>query len=107
MVEFIDTGVNVGKLCCTLYLVVMQPPALPVQAVDVTANRLTSIDPRLLALTGLRALNFRQNLLVDVSALSGAAFKGALEDLELRDNQLAEVPALQVRALLPPTGWNV
>jgi hypothetical protein len=37
------------------------------------------------------SVNFRQNLLGDVSAWAGAACKAALEDLEFRDNQLKEV----------------
>jgi hypothetical protein len=43
---------------------------------------------------GLRALNLRQNLLTDASALGGAPCAAALEDLELRDNQVAEVCVL-------------
>jgi hypothetical protein len=62
--------------------------------VDLTANRLTEFDPRLLALTGLKALNLRQNLLGDVAAWNGCACKDALEDLEFRDNQIKEVPQL-------------
>jgi hypothetical protein len=41
--------------------------------------------------TGLRSLQLRQNILPDASALNAAAFKGALQDLELRDNLLTEV----------------
>jgi len=41
--------------------------------------------------TGLRSLNFRQNLLTDVSAWDGCSCKDTLEDLEFRDNQLTEV----------------
>lgn len=40
---------------------------------------------------GLRSLNLRQNILPDAGALSGAAFAGSLQDLELRDNLLTEV----------------
>ncbi len=40
---------------------------------------------------GLVTVNFRQNLLPDVSAWADAACKGTLEDLEFRDNQLKEV----------------
>eukprot|EP00200_Dunaliella_tertiolecta_P004477 CAMPEP_0202341768 /NCGR_PEP_ID=MMETSP1126-20121109/2616_1 /ASSEMBLY_ACC=CAM_ASM_000457 /TAXON_ID=3047 /ORGANISM="Dunaliella tertiolecta, Strain CCMP1320" /LENGTH=325 /DNA_ID=CAMNT_0048932621 /DNA_START=81 /DNA_END=1058 /DNA_ORIENTATION=+ len=64
------------------------------RVLDLTANRLSSIDPRILTLTGLVSVNFRQNLLTDVSAWAGAACKGSLEDLEFRDNQLKEIPAL-------------
>lgn len=41
--------------------------------------------------TGLRCINFRQNLLANVSAWSNSACKGALEDLEFRDNHLTTV----------------
>lgn len=64
-------------------------------AIDLTANRLTSIDPRLLELQGLRCINFRQNLLANVSAWSNSACKGALEDLEFRDNHLTTIPTLE------------
>lgn len=43
------------------------------------------------AATGLQALNLRQNLLTDVGAWDQCQCKGALEDLEFRDNQLKEV----------------
>ncbi len=45
------------------------------QSVDLTANRLRSLEPNLLALTGLRRLCLRQNLLSnaeEVEALSCA-----------------------------------
>ncbi len=61
------------------------------QLVDVTANRLVEIDPRLIALQGLVTLNFRQNLLTDVSSWNACCCKSSLEDLEFRDNQLTEV----------------
>ena len=68
------------------------PPTLTL--LDVTANRLTAIDPRILGLAHLQTLNFRQNLLTDASAFSGAACAGAAEDIEFRDNQLKEMPPL-------------
>lgn len=46
-------------------------------------------------------MNFRQNLLGDVSAWSGAACKETLEDLEFRDNQLKEVRVNLVCLLRP------
>lgn len=83
---------------------------------DLTANRLREIDDRILTLkgvcalvsewsphrqqaltalwghlAGLKILNFRQNLLTDVSCWDRCQCKGALEDLEFRDNQLNEV----------------
>ncbi|GBF95662.1 hypothetical protein Rsub_08644 [Raphidocelis subcapitata] len=63
-------------------------------ALDLTANRLKDIDPRILALKGLRSLNFRQNLLTDVSAWDACSCKDTLEDLEFRDNQLTAIPPL-------------
>ncbi|PNH06744.1 Protein phosphatase 1 regulatory subunit pprA [Tetrabaena socialis] len=63
-------------------------------AIDLTANRLRTIDPRILALQDLHTINFRQNLLVNVSAWSGCSCKGALEDLEFRDNHLSNIPDL-------------
>ncbi|EFJ51655.1 hypothetical protein VOLCADRAFT_103293 [Volvox carteri f. nagariensis] len=64
-------------------------------AIDLTANRLRTIDPRILQLQGLRSINFRQNLLANVSAWSTGECKGALEDLEFRDNHLSTIPCLQ------------
>ncbi|GLC44207.1 hypothetical protein PLESTB_000753000 [Pleodorina starrii] len=64
-------------------------------AIDLTANRLRTIDPRILQLEGLRCINFRQNLLANVSAWSTCACKSALEDLEFRDNHLSTIPSLQ------------
>lgn len=68
-------------------------PAL--KELDLTANRLAEVDPRIIALTGLRSLNFRQNLLTDVSSLSQASFKESMEDLEVRDNHLTEIPNVE------------
>ncbi|KAG2490401.1 hypothetical protein HYH03_011201 [Edaphochlamys debaryana] len=64
-------------------------------AIDLTANRLRTLDPRLLELQGLKSINFRQNLLANVSAWSGSSCKGALEDLEFRDNHLSNIPSLK------------
>lgn len=62
--------------------------------VDLTANRLKEIDPRVLALKHLQALNLRQNLLGEVSSWNDCACKATLEDLEFRDNQIKEIPEL-------------
>eukprot|EP00878_Enallax_costatus_P022925 GHUV01024363.1.p1 GENE.GHUV01024363.1~~GHUV01024363.1.p1 ORF type:complete len:325 (+),score=74.04 GHUV01024363.1:307-1281(+) len=84
---------------------------------DLTANRLNAIDPRILALTGLRTLNLRQNILPDVAPLDSCKCQGTLEDLEVRDNLLTEIPSLssfsaltrlefsynQIRSLAPLT----
>ncbi|GFR45487.1 hypothetical protein Agub_g6831 [Astrephomene gubernaculifera] len=64
-------------------------------AIDLTANRLQTLDPRILELQGLRTINFRQNLLANVSAWSTCKCKGALEDLEFRDNHLSTIPNLE------------
>lgn len=68
--------------------------ASTLKVLDLTANRLTSIDPRILALTGLVSINFRQNLLTDVSAWSGAACSPGMQDCEFRDNQIKDIPDL-------------
>lgn len=50
-------------------------PPLPPQSLDLTANRLRSLEPCLLALTGLRRLCLRQNLVSqpgEVEALGSA-----------------------------------
>lgn len=64
-------------------------------ALDLTANRLQTLDPRVVALTGLRALNLRQNIIADAAGVNECCCKGALEDLELRDNLLTEIPTLE------------
>ncbi|GIL71375.1 hypothetical protein Vretifemale_1944 [Volvox reticuliferus] len=64
-------------------------------AIDLTANRLRTLDPRILHLQGLRSINFRQNLLANVSAWSTCECKGTLEDLEFRDNHLSTIPCLK------------
>ena len=43
--------------------------------------------------SGLRTVNFRQNLLTDVSAWRSCSSRGVQEDIEFRDNQLKEVRA--------------
>mmetsp|Transcript_4993 Transcript_4993/g.10772 ORF Transcript_4993/g.10772 Transcript_4993/m.10772 type:complete len:327 (+) Transcript_4993:33-1013(+) len=64
------------------------------KALDLTANRLKSIDPRILALKDLRQVNFRQNLLTDISAWAECSCRDVVEDVEFRDNQLTEIPSL-------------
>jgi protein phosphatase 1 regulatory subunit 7 len=68
------------------------PPTL--EEVDVTANRLTSADPRIGRLAGLRKLSFRQNLLDDaaVAPLSSWDAIAGLQELVLRDNKLSRIP---------------
>jgi hypothetical protein len=40
---------------------------------------------------GLRTLNLRQNNIADATVINECQCKGALEDLEVRDNLLTEV----------------
>ena len=60
---------------------------------DLTANRLKSIDPRLLSLPSLRTLSLRQNLVDDVRPLVQLASLPTLEILILHDNYLKSYPA--------------
>ncbi|KAF6256494.1 hypothetical protein COO60DRAFT_1528850 [Scenedesmus sp. NREL 46B-D3] len=64
-------------------------------ALDLTANRLETLDPRVQALTGLCALNLRQNIIADAASVNCCQCKGALQDLELRDNLLTAIPTLE------------
>lgn len=75
-------------------LAVALPPA--VTELDLTTNRLTSIDPRIGGLERLQKLLFRQNLLDDRAAaqLSSYPSLSSLQELVLRDNQLSVVPPL-------------
>ncbi|GJM90662.1 hypothetical protein PR202_ga06963 [Eleusine coracana subsp. coracana] len=68
------------------------PPTL--EELDLTANRLSSVDPRIGRLTGLRKLSFRQNLLDDaaVAPLSSWETIAGLQELVLRDNKLTRIP---------------
>eukprot|EP00850_Spirogloea_muscicola_P012367 SM000079S22485 [mRNA] locus=s79:443204:445359:- [translate_table: standard] len=74
------------------------PVALPatLTELDLTANRLADLDPRLAQLPRLRRLFLRQNLLADDAArqLAGCASLASLEELVLRDNQLEQWPPL-------------
>ncbi|XP_062223664.1 protein phosphatase 1 regulatory inhibitor subunit PPP1R7 homolog [Phragmites australis] len=68
------------------------PPTL--EELDLTANRLSSVDPRIGRLSGLRKLSFRQNLLDDaaVAPLSSWETIAGLQELVLRDNKLTRIP---------------
>ena len=73
------------------------PDALPsdTRMVDLTCNRLRSLEKdcsNLMSLTQVGSLSFRQNLLKDVQGLATFGSAGVLQRLELRDNQIEELP---------------
>ncbi|CAN6456653.1 unnamed protein product [Victoria cruziana] len=61
---------------------------------ELTANRLSELDPRIAELTLLKKLCLRQNLLTDegVEPLTRWAAISGLHDLVLRDNKLTKLP---------------
>ncbi|PON62239.1 LRR domain containing protein [Parasponia andersonii] len=61
---------------------------------DVTANRLSTLDPRIANLSNLKKLSLRQNLLDDaaVEPISSWLALSPLEELVLRDNKLTKIP---------------
>ncbi|KAL5572588.1 hypothetical protein UlMin_022185 [Ulmus minor] len=61
---------------------------------DLTANRLSSLDPRIGNLSNLKKLSLRQNLIEDaaVEPLSSWNALWGLEELVLRDNKLTKIP---------------
>jgi protein phosphatase 1 regulatory subunit 7 len=63
-----------------------------VRHLDLTANRLADIEECVLELEHLETLSFRQNLLRDAGRLSQLKNAENLKSLELRDNQLEELP---------------
>lgn len=65
-----------------------------VRHLDLTANRLKDIEPCILELEHLETLSFRQNLLKDASKISLLQSAEKMTSLELRDNQLEQVPDL-------------
>lgn len=68
------------------------PPHL--MDLDLTANRLTVLDPRIGHLTRLQKLSLRQNLFTDeaLEPLSHWPSISGLRDLVLRDNKLTKIP---------------
>ncbi|XP_060213939.1 protein phosphatase 1 regulatory inhibitor subunit PPP1R7 homolog [Lycium barbarum] len=68
------------------------PPSLT--ELDLTSNRLSSLDPRIGQLPNLKKLSLRQNLITDaaVEPLSSCHLISDLEELVLRDNQLKKIP---------------
>lgn len=81
-------------------LAVEFPPTLT--ELDLTTNRLASIDPRIGQLERLQKLLLRQNLLDDRAAAQLSSFPklSSLQELVLRDNQLSVVPPLAPLASL-------
>ncbi|GMY36151.1 Leucine-rich repeat, typical subtype [Fagus crenata] len=65
---------------------------------DLTANRLSSLDPRIATLSNLKKLSFRQNLIADdaVEPISRWDTLSALEELILRDNKLMKIPDVSI-----------
>ncbi|KAK4415574.1 protein phosphatase 1 regulatory inhibitor subunit PPP1R7 [Sesamum alatum] len=76
------------------------PPSLT--ELDLTANRLTALDPRISQLSNLKKLSLRQNLLNDegVLPLSSWTSISALQELVLRDNQLKKIPDVSIFKVL-------
>lgn len=72
------------------------PPSLV--ELDLTANRLSKLDPRISLLTHLRKLSLRQNLFEDsgVEPLSRWDAISGLEELVLRDNKLLKIPDVNI-----------
>jgi protein phosphatase 1 regulatory subunit 7 len=65
-----------------------------IEHVDLTANRLSQIEPYVLNMENLKSLSLRQNILQDASAVSQLKSAEHLTRLELRDNQLRDIPDL-------------
>ncbi|KAJ7969552.1 protein phosphatase 1 regulatory subunit pprA, partial [Quillaja saponaria] len=72
------------------------PPNLT--ELDLTANRLSSLDPRIGHLSNLKKLSLRQNLVEDtaVDPISHWEALSGLEELVLRDNKLMKVPDVSI-----------
>ncbi|CAL1400070.1 unnamed protein product [Linum trigynum] len=68
------------------------PPTLT--ELDLTANRLSGLDPRIAHLANLTKLSLRQNLIDDaaVEPLSHWDLLSGIEELVLRDNKLGKIP---------------
>ncbi|XP_030491382.1 protein phosphatase 1 regulatory inhibitor subunit PPP1R7 homolog [Cannabis sativa] len=72
------------------------PPSLT--ELDLTANRLTSLDPRIANLSNLKKLSLRQNLIEDaaVEPLSSWHALSDIEELVFRDNKLTKIPDVSI-----------
>ncbi|CAH9101941.1 unnamed protein product [Cuscuta epithymum] len=71
---------------------------LSLSELDLTANRLSALDPRISGLSNLKKLSFRQNLLTDaaIEPLSSWQTISELEELVIRDNQLKKLPDVSI-----------
>ncbi|KZV42675.1 protein phosphatases pp1 regulatory subunit [Dorcoceras hygrometricum] len=76
------------------------PPGLT--ELDLTANRLSVLDPRILNLSSLQKLSLRQNLFNDdgVLPLSTSHSLSGLQEIVLRDNQLKRIPDVSIFKML-------
>ncbi|XP_019199253.1 PREDICTED: protein phosphatase 1 regulatory subunit pprA isoform X2 [Ipomoea nil] len=65
---------------------------------DLTANRLSALDPRISHLSNLNKFSLRQNLITDAALepLSSWHTISQLEELVLRDNQLKKIPDVSI-----------
>ncbi|XP_057968438.1 protein phosphatase 1 regulatory inhibitor subunit PPP1R7 homolog [Malania oleifera] len=72
------------------------PPTLT--ELDLTANRLSTLDPRIGLLSDLKKLSFRQNLIEDagVDPISQWHALSGIEELVLRDNKLMKIPDVSI-----------
>ncbi|XP_021900077.1 protein phosphatase 1 regulatory subunit pprA isoform X2 [Carica papaya] len=72
------------------------PPTLT--ELDVTANRLSRLDPRIAQLSNLKKLSLRQNLIDDaaIEPISCWEVLCDLEELILRDNKLTKLPDVSI-----------
>ncbi|GAB4852638.1 hypothetical protein Ancab_016853 [Ancistrocladus abbreviatus] len=72
------------------------PPSL--SELDLTANRLSQLDPRIAQLKNLKKLSLRQNLFDDagIQPLSSWDSISGLEELVLRDNKLMKIPDVSI-----------
>lgn len=76
------------------------PPSLV--ELDLTANRLSQLDPRITFLSHLKKLSLRQNLFDDagIELLSHSPAISCLEELVLRDNKIMKIPDVSIFKLL-------
>ncbi|GER25132.1 leucine-rich repeat family protein [Striga asiatica] len=76
------------------------PPILT--ELDLTANRLTALDPRISQFSDLKKLSLRQNLLNDEGVLPLSTWRSisGLQELVLRDNQLKKIPDVNIFKML-------